>query len=500
VHRSARTRAIITRAVVAALAIASPVLAVAQTAAPQAPAPAPPVQAVPGVGSVGAELPGAMMPPQGASDVGPEPAQFTRYGIAAGVGETDNVNLATTNPKSQTMAAANLDFGVKRSGSRLDATASGNFTDLYYLEGAYSNQLLGRFDGLALAKLWPEHLNWMIGDSYGEEQTDPFSAITPLSLQRVNVFQTGPQLTLHPSDATFVSVNAGYSSITYQRSPFDGHDFLGSFEAGREFSALSRVSLVVEAESLRFDNTTLNTNYDRRQAYGHYLIEGARTSIDAQLGATQANDVGSWKTSPLARLMLTRKLSPFSVVTVSGGREYTDSGGSFSNLTANAAGGILIAPSAQTTANYQRDYGSAGWRFVRLRTTIGLTADWEQDTHDLQRIYDARREDVAVDLGRSLTPALFASVTGSVNRYQYINQGFTDKFGTVGAGVAYQAGRWAVIYGRYDHAFRRSSGLANPLFGGTQYDENRVFIMIGYRPHARTDAGGGPSFGGGETP
>lgn len=497
---SARARALTTRSVIAALALAAPALALAQTAAPQNPAEAPPVQAVPGVGSAGATLPGAMMPAEGTSDLAPEPAEFTRYGVAAGVGETDNVNLATTDPKSQTIAAANLDFGVKRTGSRIDATAFGNFTDLYYLEGAYSNQVLGRFDGLALAKLWPEHLNWMIGDSYGEEQTDPFSAITPLSLQRVNVFETGPQLKLHPSDATFVDVDAGYSRITYQRSPFDGHDFLGSFEAGRELSPLSKLSLVVEAESLRFDNTALNTNYDRRQAYAHYLIDGARTSIDAQLGATQANDVGSWKTSPLVRLMLTRKLSPFSVVTVTGGREYTDSGGSFSNLTAGAAGGILVAPSTQTTANYRRDYGSAGWRFVRLRTTIGLTADWEKDTHDLQSIYDARREDLAVDLGRSITPQLFANITGSINRYEYVNQGFTDKFGIIGAGVAYQAGRWVVIYGRYDHAFRRSSGVANPLFGGSQYDENRVFIMIGYRPHTQTDASGQPSFGGAPTP
>jgi hypothetical protein len=137
---------------------------------------------------------------------------------------------------------------------------------------------------------------------------------------------------------------------------------------------------------------------------------------------------------------------------------------------------------------------------VRLRSTIGVSADWERDTHDLQSIYDARREDLAVDLGRSLTPQLFANITGSVNRYEYVKQGFTDKFGIIGAGVSYQAGRWIVIYGRYDHAFRRSSGVANPLFGGTQYDENRVFIMIGYRPHTAIQAGGEPSFGGSPTP
>ncbi|HEY2036431.1 MAG TPA: hypothetical protein VGG96_05415 [Steroidobacteraceae bacterium] len=428
------------------------------------------------------------------SGLEPEPTEFTRYGVAAGIGETDNVNLSSTDPKSQTIAAANVDFGVKRTGSRLDVTGIGNFTDLDYLEGAYSNQVLGRFDGLATAKLWSDHLNWMLADDYGEEQTDPFAAITPVNLQRVNVVSTGPDLRLRPSDATFVNFDARYSRISYQSSPFDGHNLLGSAEIGRQLSALSRLSVVVEAEELRFNNTGVNTNYDRREAYGHYLIEGARTSIDAQLGATQANDVAKWKTSPLVRLELTRKVSPFSILSLSGGTEYSDSGGSFGNLASGAAGGIVIAPVTQTTSNFRRDYGSAGWRFVRLRTTFGLTANWERDTHDLQPIYDVSLASVGLELGRSLTPQLSVDMTGSVDRYDYVNQGFTDKFGTVGGGLAYQPGRWIVIYARYDHAFRRPSGVAGLVGGGTRYDENRVFIMIGYRPHSQMEPGGAPGF------
>src|SRR6185437_1860179 len=95
-HPSARARAIVMRAVVAALTIASPVLALGQTAPVQSVTETQPVQALPGVGSTVAELPGAMVPPESASDLGPEPAEFTRYGVAAGIGETDNVNLAAT--------------------------------------------------------------------------------------------------------------------------------------------------------------------------------------------------------------------------------------------------------------------------------------------------------------------------------------------------------------------------------------------------------------------
>jgi hypothetical protein len=510
VRPSDRIRGGIARFVVTALALAAPALALGQTAAPQgAPAATPPVQAVPGVGSAGAELPGATLPGETLPgetplELGPQPAELTRYGIAVGIGETDNVNLSNTDAKSQTLAATDLDFDIKRTGSRLDASGIGNFTDIDFLEGAYGNQVLGRFDGLADAKLWADHLKWVIADDYGEEQTDPFATVTPVNLQRVNVFSTGPDLTLRPADATFVDLDARYSQITYQSSPFDGHNLTGLVEIGRDLSPLSSLSLAVQVEELRFDNTTINTDYDRREAYAQYLIQGARSSIDAQLGVTQANDVGSkWKSGPLARLTLTRRISPFQLLTLAGGREYSDAGGSFSSLQSGAAGGIAVAPVSQTTANAQHTYASAGWFFDRQRTTVGVTGGWERDAYDFQSLYNVTREDIELTLGRSLTPELSVDVSGSADRYDYSQQGFTDKFGTGGAGLVYRPGRWIIVYARYDHSFRRTNGVPSALIGGTGYDENRVFVMVGYRPHSEDmeEGGGmGGTVGGAPTP
>jgi hypothetical protein len=500
-------RAFVRRFILTALAVVSPAISLAQNASPEGAAAVPPVQAVPGVGAPGAALPGvltpgAVFPGEGAStEPGSQPADLTLYGLAAGIGETDNVYLQSTNPKAQTLAATDLDFDLRRSGSRLDASALGDFTDLNFLQGAYSNQILGRFDGLATAKLWSDRLRWDVADHYGEEQTDPFAAITPVNLERVNVFTTGPDLTLRPSYSTFIDLSAHYSQLSYQTSPFDGHNLTGGAEFGRQLSALSSLSLVVQAEELRFNNTTVNTDYDRREVHGRYFVQGARTSIDAQLGATQANDVGSsWKTSPLVRLSLTRRVSPFSLLTIAGGREYTDAGGSFSSLTSGAGGGIVVAPVTQTTANYLRNYGSAGWQFARQRTTLSATVNWEHDAYQAEPVFDDKRASIGVNVGRTITTKLSANISGTLDRYEYLNQGFTDKFGTIGGGVAYRPGRWFVVYARYDHSFRRSSGNPSAAFTGPHYDENRVFVMVGYSPHADTESGQGSGFGGATAP
>jgi hypothetical protein len=426
---------------------------------------------------------------QDAAGVALPPTDQTLFGVAAGVGETDNVNLSPTNPQAQTLAATDLDFALTRAGSVLDASALGNFMDIDYLQNAYSNQVLGRFDGLAIAKLWSDRLKWLVRDDFGEAQVDPFAPLTPANLERENIVTTGPDLTLRPTAASFVELEGLYGRASYQSSPFDANTATGSIAFGRQLSALSSVSLVAQVQQLRFVNTTVNTDYDRREVFGRYRIQGARTQIDAELGATQADDVGSWSTTPLVRLSLERTVSPFSKITLGGGREYTDAAGSFADLRAGAAGGIALGAVSQTTANYLRNYALAGWEFSRLRTTFGLTGNWERDAYDRQENYDRTSADLEAMLGRQITQTLSADITASANQTKYFNQEFTDHYGTVGAGLIWRPGRWVEVYARYEHSLRRTSGPASVIAPGSGYDENRVFVMIGYRPHAASGVG-----------
>lgn len=443
---------------------------------------------LPGAGDLAPAGPVTSVVPEDVAGIALPPTNETRFGIAAGVGETDNIKLTSAHRESQTLAAANLDFALSRSGPRLNVSALGNFTYIDYVQHAYGRQFLGRLDGLAILKLWSYHLRWIVRDDYGESQLDPFAAVTPANLQRVNVVTTGPELRLRPTDASFIELEGLYQRITYETSPFDGDSLTGSLAVGRQLSPLSKISLAAQVQKLHFDNTQVNTNFNRRELYGEYSATGARTVFDAQLGATQANDTGRWKTGPLARVSLSRKISPFTTVALNGGREYTDAAGAFSDLTAGAAGGIAIGGVAQTTANYVRQYGSLGWTFSRLRTLFALTGRWERDTYDKQSavLYNATRTDVELTLGRNLTTHLAGDVTGSWASTKYAHQGLTDRYGTLGAGLTWHPGRWLELYARYDHSFRRPGGAQAAASGGG-YDENRVFVMLGYRPHTAAD-------------
>jgi hypothetical protein len=488
------------RPLLLALALAAPVLCLGQeagstgvgtsTPGSSAPAATAPATIAPAAGAPAAVLPGAGLPGSpvavpgltgaGVTGLTQVPTDYTNYGASAGLGESDNVNFSSTHPKSQTLSEANLFFDLIRSGSRLDLNAVGNFSDIDYLEGAYSNQVLGRFDGLANVTLWEHHLRWLVRDDYGDSQIDVLQTLTPVNLQRLNVFSTGPDLTLEPTLQSFVELQGLYSRNTWQDDPFNGNTETGTATVGHQFSPASSVSLVGQIQQEQFDNTTANTNYQVREYYAHYALKGARSSIDLQGGVGQANDSGSWSSSPLVRLALTRNVSPYSSVSLLGGREYSNATAGFASLASGVSGGVPVGNATQTSENALRTYGDLTWGFQRQRTSINLLGEWERSTYEVQSKYNFTLADVALNLGRQLAPRLSANLMATVDRGQYGNQGFTNNYGTASAGLVYRPGTWVVIYGRYDHQFQRSSGLTR----GLGYDENRIIVMIGYYPHS----------------
>ncbi len=404
---------------------------------------------------------------------------YTNYDVSAGLGESDNINLSANHPKAQTLSAVNAFFDLIRSGSHFDLNAVGNFSDTDYLEGYYSNQVLGRFDGLADLTLWDRHFTWLVRDDYGDQQIDILQSLTPANLQRINVFSTGPDLKLDPTPTSFVEMQGIYSRNTWQDDPFSGSTETGTLTVGHQISPASTISLVGQVQEERFDNTTVNLDYQVREYYGRYAFTDTRTRVDLQAGVAQANDRGSFRSTPLLRISLARSVSPFSTVSLAGGRDYSNAMGSFASLDSGATGGIPVGAATQTTGNALHTYGNLSWAYHRERTGIDITGGWESQKYDVASKFNYTTSDIAVSLRRQLTPRLSANILTTVDRGQYGNQGFTNNYGTAGAGLIYRPGKWVVVYGRYDHQFRTASGTAQ----GLGYDENRIFVMVGYYPH-----------------
>jgi hypothetical protein len=440
-------------------------------------------------------------------------AERLTYGVDAGLGETDNVALAPTNKVSQTIATVDADFDIKHQSSRLDVDAKGNFTDFNYLQGAFGNQFLGRFDGVAHFALIPQRLTWVLADDFGQAVLDPFVPTTPGNIEDINYVSTGPDLALRLGGTGFVDASLRVARASYQTSPFSSNRVLGSLAAGRQLSARSSVSLNGVAERVLFDNTEVNGDFDRTSAYARYDIEGARTVLSVDLGATKISQNASSGTStvvlgpnglpitvpvtipqsaysttgPLARIAVTRKLSSAASLTLSGGRELTDGISSFGTIQGGAIGVVGTVPALLTSSSYTSDFGSVLWRYERNRTTIGLSGHWEKDVYVSQPQFDLTRAGGEIKVKRLLSRAFALQVLGRYYKNDYPNTalltlaGNSPKYdeGFVTAILSWRHGRALEVRLRAEHGFRNTTGF------NQGYDENRVFLTVGYRPWAR---------------
>ena len=274
------------------------------------------------------------------------------YGADVGIGESDNVTLVQTDKVSQTIAIADLDFDLKDQSRRFDVDAKGNFTDLDYLQNAYSNQFIGRFDGKADVAIIPERIIWVLTDSFGQAQIDPFVAVVPTNLENINYVATGPDASFRLGPTVFLDLSARYAKATYGTDPFDSNSVLGSAALGRALSAQSSISINGSFERVQFDNTEVNTNFNRSSVYAHYEIEGARTDLTANLGATKVDQGAESFTGPSAKLQLSRKLSSAATLKFTVGRDITDGSTAFANLQSGAIGGIVTSPAVDSQNNY----------------------------------------------------------------------------------------------------------------------------------------------------
>jgi hypothetical protein len=440
-------------------------------------------------------------------------AERLTYGVDAGLGETDNVALARTGKVSQTIATIDADFDIKHRSSRLDVNAKGNFTDFDYVQGAYGNQLLGRFDSIGYFAVIPQRLTWALQDDFGQAALDPFAPTTPGNLESINYFSTGPDLALRVGRTGFFDMGLRYARAQFQTSPFNSNRLLGNIGAGLKLSARSSVSLNAVAERVLFENTTVNGNLDRTSGYGRYEIQGARTALSAELGVTKISQNAASGTStvvlrpgsrpiivpvtipqraysttgPLARIALTRKLSSAASLTLTGGRELTDGISSFGSIQGGAIGVVSTVPALLTSSSYTSNFGSAAWRYERSRTVIAVGAHWAKDVYVSQPQFDATRVGGEINAARRLSRAFALQVLGRYYKSDYPNAtlltlaGGSPKYdeSLVAAILSWRHSRALEVRLRAEHGSRTTAGVDQG------YAENRLFLTIGYRPWAQ---------------
>ncbi len=278
-------------------------------------------------------------------------------------------------------------------------------------------------------------------------------------------------------------------------------------------SAGGSISLNANTERVMFDNTVLNTDFERSSGFGRYEIQGARTDFVGELGGTVVSQSGAStavlpsnvplgtnvtppvvssqfggpgsSSGPLAKLELSRRISPAAKLIFTAGRDLADASSSFSNQTTGVVTGINpVAPAPLTSNSYRMTYASASWQYKFNRTTLAATARWEKDIYPALSTLDVTLSGAGFNVERKLTRHFTAQLVGNWNKTDYPHAalapqviGSTDYANSVlGATLTWHHGRGLEVRLRCDHD---SYSVSN---GNTGYRETRAFLTVGYRP------------------
>jgi hypothetical protein len=424
----------------------------------------------------------------------PANAQIWTFGADAGLGETDNVTLAPNNKVSQTMATADVDFAVLEQSHLFNVNAKGDFSD-----------------ALAKLALVPDRVTWVLQEDFGQSLLDPYLPQTPSNRQNINYVSTGPDFDLRLGGTGFFDVSVRYAEAYYEDSPFDSNRLFGSLAWGVRLSPTSSVSLNGDSERVLFDNTVVNTDFNLSNAFIRYTAQGARTQLTANLGATEVRAGPTTTTGPLAQLGLTRTLSPSATLALSAARQLTDPSTSFSSIQGGAISQITSEPAVVTSAAYTADSANAVWTYQRNRTTIKLSGRWERDSYQTAPVFNNTRGGGEFSIERQLTHEFSAQLLGRWYKTDYpfgvvaFENGVLTANGqiltnnnevapppgaaadyalaTIGGSLSWRHGRWLEVRLRYEHNSDTVTGV------GTGYNQNTVFLTVGYRPISNQPVG-----------
>ena len=397
------------------------------------------------------------------------------YEVSALVGQSDNITRVSDNEQDETISGVGLKFSLFQDSSRIKADVVGDIAYNDYLDDTYDSEVLGNLGANATFALVPEHLNWAISDHFGQVLVDPFTAPTPDNREDLNYFTTGPDVIFAFGSRTQLQLGARYGDTAYEDQPFDSSMLMAQIGLTRELSNASSFGFMASQSQVEYDDAALNGDYDQTEAFLRYSMEGARTTLEGDLGYTllDRDALTDEEDGVLMRLTFSRKIGSHSVLKLTGGHEFASSGSAFASDQAGGDIGVETSPIRQTIQPFTNEYASLGWTITGRRTEISLETAWGEHTYQDGDDLNQTLVTFGASARRDITAALSLSLGYDFSKSDFeVDGDYSDQL--VELSLDWQVSRFLSLSLVADHYDRNSD-----LTGG-DYTENRFWLSLGY--------------------
>jgi hypothetical protein len=413
------------------------------------------------------------------------------YQLSLGAGHTDNVTRVPADEVDEDIVAAGLRFAFDKQTKRLQADIVGDLEYREYLDDTFDSELVGNLYADTVFALIPERLTWSATDQFGQVLTDPFAPATPENSENINYFSTGPDFLVGFGSQMRLRVGGRYSLVDYQESPLDSSSTGLHLALIRAISDRSSISLNTNLRQVEYDEESLDADFDETETYLRYEVEGGRTNIAVDAGysridrdATDDSEGGA-----LLRVIVSRRISASSVISLDGGREFSTAASAFTSDQGITGVDLGAVPGRQTADPFTLDRINLGWTFNRNVTSLAMSAGWSKRSYEDGPLLDEKLSTLSARYRRELSPV--TSLELAVSRTDVGYEVPAVDYAETSADVvfAWRLTRNLTLDLRYDRATRSSDTPAN------EYTENRFWLAIGFGRGEPRGTRRAPTFG-----
>jgi hypothetical protein len=392
------------------------------------------------------------------------PRDHLRYEVRAGLLYTDNRARRGDAGPEDWILVPELAFSLLRGGERWRAQANGELAAEHSLQGVAGDRLRLRLGARLDAWLVPDRLSWRFEDHADVDAIDPLAPDEPDNRQQLNLFETGPELTLGERGGWQTRLQASWGRGDAEDSETFDHDRVGAAAWLLRQDAVRGWQVGAESTEIDFDGDA--ADYRRTDALLRFDNQLPLTGVQVSAGRTWLD----FRTAPSRSLPLLRaelRWTPRQDTELRGVllRELSDAGRDLLGGGAIEPDGLRVSRRSTIGPDPYRLEGLEGslqQRWLRSQFVLSLfRRDYRYLERDLGLDRDSRGG--RASFHHALSPRLALQLQAGLERFGFQQLARTDhdRWGALQLEQRI-APRWRLRYG-VAH-FRRGSDVASAAY------------------------------------
>ncbi len=427
------------------------------------------------------------------------------YSVYAGLMHSDNVSLSATDPISQNVLIPGINFSYVQAGSAVQANVAGTLEYRDYLGNAFSSQTLVQLSSQVNWTIMPQRLDFTVQDFAGVQPLSTLASDAPNNQQQTNVLTLGPTLHFRVGDTMLGQAELRYvNSDASKNKEFNSSRGEAALRVFKDLSATAQLSLNLESQRVVFADpaaassafyipgaATTDPNYNRNEAFGHYVSKLAQVDVDLALGWSQiAFSSAPDASTALARLTVGWRATPNHHFELTAVHQYSDAaqdmilqqpgqtvfGTDVRQPTAFISPlGIATGGSVVDSQVYLDRHVEGTYAYSSERLSLSISPQYGHSNYLNNPFFNQSDRGASAAINYRLTPLTTVFGFGNQQSITYSSLDRRDRTTDYGVGLARQETphwSWRVSLTH----LRRSSSVPD-----NSYSENEIYFGIVYK-------------------